>query len=378
MANIALNKLPLEIETWKKSEIATNGDAKNYDGANGYSHAEWPCTYTLDLDSEKKIKSIRFLLWDNLGKNKTVVDPRKYKFTLSISSDGITYTDIYSNRDEEGGNGWFIFRFLNDTYFRFVKLTGHYNSANKSFHIVEFEIHDNDTDNPPSKNISNFDIITGVVGERKIKELIDNIIAQRSSVFTGLQEKIDQIDKSLLKSNEAYEKIELIKKTHDYLREAETNNTHSKYWLIAASVTFIAFIGSLYYFIYCDQHAKSIIEEYSKTNDLKSFISVILAAYYFSKAVFLSVFLYVFSWLLKNYRSVRHNYVINKHKAMSLTVASGVLVGDDYKNTDRSKIFTQAMDIIFSHQNSGFSKEESSAPNLISTVLNKGLPKEGP
>ena len=80
--------------------------------------------------------------------------------------------------------------------------------------------------------------------------------------------------------------------------------------------------------------------------------------------------------MLKNYRSERHNYVINRHKAISLTVATGVLMGDDYKNTDRSKIFTQAMDIIFSHQNSGFSKEDSSAPNLISTVLNKGLPND--
>src|SRR5690606_10932852 len=101
----------------------------------------------------------------------------------------------------------------------------------------------------------------------------------------------------------------------------------------------------------------------------------LLSTYYVAKAVLLSTLLFLLGWFLKNYRSEKHNYVINQHKAMTLTVATAILTKEEYKNTDRGNIFIQAMDIIFTHQTSGFSKDDGASPSVINTLLQKGLPK---
>jgi len=50
---------------------------------------------------------------------------------------------------------------------------------------------------------------------------------------------------------------------------------------------------------------------------------------------------------------------------MTLTVATGILTKEEYKNTNRGSIFIQAMEIIFSHQTSGFSKDDSTLPSVV-------------
>src|ERR1700754_5018965 len=122
MSNLALSKLPLEKEMWQRPEAATDGNFTIYDGENGFAHATWPCTYTLDLGADSKIFVIRFLLWDNLGRPGTFTPHnRKYNFSLAISSDGNRYTDVFSNQGKDGGNGWYSFEFLTATYARYIK-----------------------------------------------------------------------------------------------------------------------------------------------------------------------------------------------------------------------------------------------------------------
>jgi hypothetical protein len=161
MANLALSKLPIEKEKWTRPEEATNGNIFNYNGNIGFAAANWPCVYTLDLEMEYRLSVVRFLLWDNLGRPGNRINRRKYKFTLSISSDGLSFTNVFSNENGDGSNGWFSFRFTNDTHARYIRFTGHFNTANEQIHIVEFEVHDQEPYPLTSSNVHNIDVATG-------------------------------------------------------------------------------------------------------------------------------------------------------------------------------------------------------------------------
>lgn len=374
MGNLALNKIPIEKETWNRPEIATNGNIVDYTGTEGFSWAIWPASYTIDFESEQRIRVIRFLLWDNLRLRKEP-DARKYKFSLSLSNDGKNFITIYSNQNEDGGNGWYSFRFLNDTYARYVRLTGHHNTANGEFHIVEFEVYDTEPTKIQSVNFHDYNINSGITGEQRISELIDAAISSKAGNLQGVESKISLLNDALKKSNQALNEIELIKKSHEFLKESIDNSSRAKAWLITSISTFIIFFILLLWFIYCDEYSKTIIKDSAINDDIKQYTSVLLGAYYFSKTIILSTILFLLGWFLKNYRSEKHNYVINKHKSMSLTVAISILTKDDFKETERKIIFNQAMEIIFTHQNSGFTKDDGSNPNIVNTLLSKGVSK---
>ncbi len=138
MANLALGKKP--IEAWKNPEQATNGKVTGYTGNHGFTYAEWPRSYTLDFEEDIPIRIIRFLLWDSLGVGKKRSD-RKYQYILKASLDSTEWVELYTT-DEIGSNGWQSFEFSNPLFARFIKLEAISNTANRSFHIVEFEVHD--------------------------------------------------------------------------------------------------------------------------------------------------------------------------------------------------------------------------------------------
>jgi len=282
MSNLALNKLPIEKDTWKRPEDATDGNISQYDGEN-----------TLDLGKDTKISVIRFLLWDNLGRsNNNTPHSRKYNFSLSISSDGNKYSKIFTNQGEEGGNGWYSFQLLTGTYTRYIKFDGHFNSANDEIHIVEFEIHDQTPPRLASNNIHDFSIVTGIPSEESISELIDKILSNRSDIFKGLESKVALLDNTLIKSEESLQQIDLIKQSIDFQEESRNNNKRAMRWLITS---------------------------------------------------------------------------------ISLLVATGIIVKDDYKNTSRGHVFIDAMKLVFAHQPSGFSNDENDSPSVVNTLLQKGI-----
>jgi hypothetical protein len=191
-------------------------------------------------------------------------------------------------------------------------------------------------------------------------------------VFEGVEEKMKLLENSLKQSGQALEQIELIKKSNDFTTEAVKNNTRAIGWLWASGTTLFLFLVLLFWFVFCDSHSTKIITDAATDKNVQPYTTILLSAFYAAKAVLLSTMLFILTWFLKNYRSEKHNYVINKHKAMTLTVATGILTKDDYKNTDRGNIFIQAMEIIFTHQVSGFSKEDNSSPNVINSLFPKG------
>jgi len=393
MSNLAFNKLPLEKEQWIRPEQATNGDSLNYTGNKGFAHAIFPCTFTIDLEKETNIDQIRFLLWDGLGnsqrKNEDIdisvnnlskqKDKRKYKFSLSISSDNVNYLPVYSNYNESGDNGWFIFNFLFSTYARFVRVSGHNNSANAEFHIVELEVHDTTPDPVNSTNTHEFylNVTTSAPNNIKINEIVDQVLKTKNVHLDDLDEKIKYLNIATTRVNTALGQLELLKKSTDYLKETEKNIKTSRAWLGASIIMTTIFFALLACFIYLDDHSENILLDAASNSFLKNFAQYFLFAFYISKALLLSTLLFVLGWFLKNYRSEKHNYIVNKHKAMSLTVAISLVTNEDLPLQARMSIFNEAMNIIFSHQPSGYSSDDTGPPNIINTLMQKDLPLNG-
>lgn len=137
MANLAYGLKPLE--DWNRPEDATNGKVTEYTGNKGFAYNIWPCTYTLDLKGSEKVKFIRFLLWDGLGRG-NIRDNRRYQYILKSSTDGHNWFELFTTSNE-GTNGWQVFKINKYIDARFVRLDAISNSSNGEFHIVEFEVH---------------------------------------------------------------------------------------------------------------------------------------------------------------------------------------------------------------------------------------------
>ncbi len=121
MSNLALNKLPLENE-WLRPEQATDGNSVSYSGNNGFTEANLPCNFTIDLEKPYDISVIRFKLWDGLGGDPNITpNGRQYRYRLFISKDNKNWQFVWGT-NEKGFNGWQVFEFQKTQKARYVKL----------------------------------------------------------------------------------------------------------------------------------------------------------------------------------------------------------------------------------------------------------------
>ncbi len=139
MENIALRKST--IEKVRNPESITDGNIDNYTGRTGFSSFHWPGYLTLDLEKSYEIKTIRFLLWDGLGKVGTVKATRLYKYRLLLSEDLVNWKVIYDTASE-GFTGWQCFEFIDSVPARYVRIHGLWNSNNEDFHIIQIEAYE--------------------------------------------------------------------------------------------------------------------------------------------------------------------------------------------------------------------------------------------
>jgi len=139
MANVALNKRVLEQEVMQAAS-ATDGVTKNYTSKKGFAFFKFPGTLTVDLEKVYALRCIRFLLWDGLGMGGPL-NSRKYMYRLAVSKDLNSWDEVYRSQDE-GTIGWQIFTFNTLIKLRYIRIYGLHNTANKQFHVVEVEAHD--------------------------------------------------------------------------------------------------------------------------------------------------------------------------------------------------------------------------------------------
>ena len=145
MANIALHKKVIESDV-KHPEVVTDGNISKYSNHSGFAYFNIPGTLTIDLEQLISVKCIRILLWDGPGAGK-LLNSRRYQFLLAVSKDGNEWNEIFRTSDK-GTIGWQIFKFSDSIKVKFIRIYGLKNTANKHFHVVELEAHDEIPDNP--------------------------------------------------------------------------------------------------------------------------------------------------------------------------------------------------------------------------------------
>jgi len=55
------------------------------------------------------------------------------------------------------------------------------------------------------------------------------------------------------------------------------------------------------------------------------------------------------------------------------SLSTWITTKEEYKDVEGAGVFNQAMNIIFQHQPSGFSKEDGDSPSVINQLLTKGM-----
>ncbi len=136
MKNLAIGKMPFEL--WHTANEATDGDFSIYDANSGYAKAHWPCYYTIDLGQTCDIETIQFLLYDK--------DDREHKYRLLTSINKNLWV-VHYDTGSDGYNGWQYFRFEKKIQARYIRLHALYGSKVQSFHIIEFQVFDENPDN---------------------------------------------------------------------------------------------------------------------------------------------------------------------------------------------------------------------------------------
>jgi len=220
--------------------------------------------------------------------------------------------------------------------------------------------------------------IDGILGNTNTE--IDNVLANAKQK----EEEIDKITKRLLREEEKVDelkkKVELTDKRINFQIVAESNIKRSWFWLGCSSLVFALILITMYFWFNIQSEfiniSKLAIQEIG-SNDME--IIKITVMFEFIRTLFLRVLMtslsiYILIFCLRNYSVQLHNYTINTHKANSLQSALSLL---NTANTSegKDKLLLQATEAIFTHQNTGYSKENIPTPNLITSVIENINPK---
>jgi hypothetical protein len=394
MANLSVGKLPLETY-WVEPTAATDGNYTKYDAHSGFAHAKWPATFTLDLTTPVKINTIRMLLWDNLGTETAAQQPyvfrawREYRFAIQLSLDGEKYDTYYDTGDKYGADGWQIFEFEKEPLARYVRLVAKHNNVNAEFHIVTFEVHDSTPNN-------SFIINQRIGIWEKLSGPIEESINDQAKAAIGEVEKL-KLEYGTAKKGfeEALKQITVIERTIRFNDEAEDYKKSARLWLSGVIGTILLMFIAIFGFYNCDTRMAdvetSVIDSFQnkamyssdslskitflKWSDTKENRDLIHYTIYLEFIRYYLVRLLVFSMLsvllsifIRNFKVQRHNYVVNKQKALSLAVALEL----NANVQEKDRILIAATDQAFRPIDSGYLKEENQkVEDLIIDLLKK-------
>lgn len=186
----------------------------------------------------------------------------------------------------------------------------------------------------------------------------------------------------LLEEEEKYnlfkQKLEVADKNVDFLAQSNKNFNTAIFWAIAG----LAFSGFLIYFIYLNlddyksfsniaSDVKKVFgKDFNNNEVLNKTLVFSFIKFTLTKLMFYSILIFLLVFCIKNYNAQMHNYVINLHKANSFKSALSLI--DTAKSDEgNDKILIQATQAIFSHQETGYNKNDpdSGNPNIITNVV---------
>jgi hypothetical protein len=381
--NLIYGKLPLEKDKWKNSKFITDGNLELDYQINNYGESgkddfksEKPII-TYDLEKVEDISLIGIVFYkdkDNLknpGREK-----RKYTFSLEISINGEDWK-ILKEEANEFSFPSLIFRFKSSLKARFIRFSNLENNINNSIHIVEIEV--------LSKNEFNFDY-DRIIDLNEISitpsflspyllsslsessELIKNLTSQLEQKIEQTSSIYDDLLKEREKVNNSINQLNILGSLKEFKDEAGKNSLKSLVWFVVFLLLSIGFFCLILYFLYHDDFLDSVFEiKNLQKRNLK------ILTHYVSRGLIFSFYIYLISKIYSIYKSEKHNYIINTHKAMSLRVLLD-LRAKDVESNIKDQLLLKSMELILSHQDSGYSKGGESQSPVISSII-ENIPK---
>ena len=192
--------------------------------------------------------------------------------------------------------------------------------------------------------------------ENQAKEIVKKLIDIQGEFQENVNSKLKESESILDKIRNAAANVGVAQHSTHFEEEANNNFKASRKWfwgtIVIAILTIGWGIGSIFFYPNVNDTAKTI-------------------QYVVSKIIILSALYYGLVWSAKNFKALKHNYVVNKHRQNALKTFEAFVkaAGDDQQT--KNAVLLQATHSIFSAQNSGYSSadSDSESPNKIVEII---------
>lgn len=180
------------------------------------------------------------------------------------------------------------------------------------------------------------------------KQLAGDFKTEKDKILAEMQGALERVRQAAAEAGVAQHAIH-------FKEEAEFHKKQSMYWLSAAGVFAVCTI------VYSLWSLGPQLNDLSVTTTPRA-VQLILP-----RLVVIFVFTYGLVWSARNFAASRHNFVVNRHRQNALSSFETFVKGAGDANT-KDAVLLQATQSIFSPQDSGFVRNESS-PNPGSQIL---------
>jgi len=193
--------------------------------------------------------------------------------------------------------------------------------------------------------------------EQKAKVKLEEI----NNYYKKSQDNFSEIDDILTKSRQAAGKTGISKYASYFDDDAKEYKKISKLWfggIIAMSLAVAGWGTVLMFWIKTGSEIGEAIQ------------------YSIAKFVVLSALFYILVWVTKNYNALRHNYIVNKHRANSLN-SFETFVKSTSDDATKDAVLLQATQSIFNPQSTGYDNKDvdSDTSNKFIEILRHFEPK---
>lgn len=198
--------------------------------------------------------------------------------------------------------------------------------------------------------VCNYAAIIYASGDKEIQKNLEEIYKSKSEII----ELKKELDKVLNSAKTAAGKVGVIEHAHIFANQAKEHLTASWWWM---GVTILTGLATL------------VVAVWSISWFMKDFEQLKVTGYAIqfgiTKLVVFSIMYFTLVWVSRNYRSNRHNYIVNKHRQNALSTFKTFVDAVKDDPVTQNVILNKTTDCIFSHEISGYlPKEPESSPGM--------------
>lgn len=202
--------------------------------------------------------------------------------------------------------------------------------------------------------------------ERRAREYVEKMEAQGAQAKEALKQTENEVGQILEKVKTAAAEVGVAQHSTHFHEEAEKHRLASRFWM--GSVVTLSVVGALYSLWYFQHNLQSLnASPYWWTH----------VGYFGSRLLVLSVIFFGIAWSASNFKSHKHNEVINRHRQNALRTFETFVKATEEKET-KDAVLLAATKSIFEGQSSGYlSSEHDQVPSstIIEILRNVGAGK---